>query len=76
MGKLLTVNAPTEEYMIDQSEEGKTLLQVISSQIEAANRYKEERLMPRLADRTQGAMRASENQRRAERSNEAHEAAR
>ena len=76
MGKLLTVNAPTEEYMIDQSEEGKTLLQIISSQIEAANRYKEERLMPRLADRTQDAMRASENQRRAERPNEAREAVR
>lgn len=76
IGKLLTVNAPSEEYMVDQSQEGKTLLQIISEQIEAANRYKEERLMPSLAERTQDAMRAAENQQRTARANEARESVR
>lgn len=76
VGKLLTVNAPSEEYMTDQAQEGKTLLQIISSQIECANQYKSERMYPSLAERSQEAMRAAENQQRTARANEARETAR
>lgn len=75
MGKLLTVNAPTEEYMIDQSQDGLTLLEVIKAQIEAANRYKSERL-PSLSAQTQEAVLASANQQKAERAAEARSNAR
>lgn len=73
MGKLLTVNAPTENYMVDQTQEGMSLLDVIKSQVERAEQYKAERTTESLADRTQAALRASENQQRADRASEARE---
>ena len=76
MGKLLTVNAPSEEYMVDQAQEGMSLLDAIKSQIERAVQYKAERMTESLADRTQAALRASENQQRADRASESRETAR
>ena len=73
MGKLLTVNAPTQDYMVDQTQEGMSLLDVIKSQVERAEQYKAERTTESLADRTQAALRASENQQRADRASEARE---
>ena len=66
IGRLLTVNAPEEEYMVDQSKEGATLLDVVKAQIEAANRYKSER-MPSLAEMSKGAILAAANQQKADR---------
>ncbi len=76
MGKLLTVNAPSEEYMVDQAQEGMSLLDAIKSQVERAVQYKAERMTESLADRTQAALRASENQQRADRASESRETAR
>lgn len=73
MGKLLTVNAPSADYMVDQGQEGLSLLDVIKSQMERAEQYKAERMATSLADRTQAALRASENQQRADRASEARE---
>lgn len=70
IGKLLTVNAPSEDYAVDQGQDGQTLLGVINAQIEAANRYKSERL-PSLSEQTQEAVLASANQQKAERAAEA-----
>lgn len=75
MGKLLTVNAPAEEYMIDQSQDGQTLLEVIKAQIEAANRYKSER-MPSLAQMSKDAILAAANQQKADRPTEERATAR
>ena len=73
MGKLLTVNAPSADYMVDQAQEGLSLLDMIKSQMERAEQYKAERMTESLADRTQAALRASENQQRADRDSEARE---
>lgn len=69
VGKLLTVNAPSEDYMIDQSQDGRTLLEVIKAQVEAANRYKSER-MPSLSEISQDAVRAAANQQKAQRTSD------
>lgn len=75
MGKLLTVNAPSEDYMTDQSQEDRTLLEVIKAQVEEANRYKSERI-PSLSERTQEAVLASANQQKTERAADARANAR
>ena len=62
--------------MVDQTQEGMSLLDVIKSQVERAEQYKAERTPESLADRTQAALRASENQQRADRASEAREAIR
>lgn len=73
IGKLLTVYAPSADYMVDQGQEGLSLLDVIKSQMERAEQYKAERMATSLADRAQAALRASENQQRANRASEARE---
>ncbi len=74
-GRLLTVNAPSEDYMVDQLQEGMTLLDIVKAQIGEAGRYKSERMEPSLATKAQEALRASENQHRADRAQEARDAA-
>ena len=59
--------------MVDQGQKGLSLLDVIKSQMERAEQYKAERMATSLADRTQAALRASENQQRANRASEARE---
>lgn len=75
VGKLLTVNAPAQEYMVDQSQEGATLLGVVKAQIDAANRYKSER-MPSLSEMSKDAILAAANQQRADRITEERTTAR
>lgn len=69
MGKLLTVNAPSEEYMVDQSQEGATLLDVIKAQIEATKRYEMDHPAS-LSERSQDAVLAAANQQKAERASD------
>ena len=61
--------------MVDQLQEGMTLLDIVKAQIGEAGRYKSERMEPSLATKAQEALRASENQHRADRAQEARDAA-
>lgn len=67
MGKMLSITGPSEEYLVDQSQDDMTLLQTINAQVKAAAEYAHKAMNPSLSERAQDAIEASNNQDRIQR---------
>lgn len=67
IGHMLQITGPDGSFMPEHSSEDSTLLQTIKAQVEAACEYAKDQSLTRLNERAQDAIRASENQRSAER---------
>ncbi len=67
MGKLLSVTGPSEGYIVEQGQDGMTLLKTIKAQVEAAVEYAQKIKAPSLSERAQDAIEASNNQNRTQR---------
>lgn len=61
------VTGPSEEYIVEQGQDGMTLLQTIKAQVEASVEYAQRMLTPSLSERAQDAIEASNNQSRTQR---------